>query len=261
MESVVSGENIKKETNMRREKVSVCMACYNGATYIEEQINSILPKLSEADELLIIDDGSSDNTEEVIRTIDDARIKYVKNEKNLGVNRSFEKAIKLSKNHFIFMADQDDLWTDGRLECMLDELCKGKMLVSGNSEAIDATGGKSDYDLGFLYTEDSNAYQKNIVRIFTGKAYYYGCAMAFRRELNKLILPFPEYIESHDLWIAMAANMAKSNSHIEEIVLKRRIHGKNASVLQRKLTEKLYSRWIFAKSYAALRWRLLKSGI
>ena len=246
---------------MHSERISVCMACYNGEKYIEEQILSILPQLNEFDELIIIDDHSSDKTGQIVQELKDKRIKYVLNEKNLGVNRSFEKAIRKAKNDYIFMADQDDLWTEGRVENMLKKLKEGKLLVSGNSKAIDSDGQKSDYDLGTLYETDSDKYGKNILRIFTGKAYYYGCAMAFDRKLRKVILPFPKYIESHDLWIAMAANMLKSNCHLEDIVLKRRIHGKNASVLQRKLSEKLYARWIFAKSYATLFGRLIKGGI
>lgn len=256
-----SEESTERDKRMHKEQISVCMACYQGENYIKEQIDTILPQLNETDELIIIDDHSSDGTGQIVQELNDPRIRYVFNEKNLGVNRSFEKAIRMAKNEFIFMADQDDLWTEGRVESMLKQLREGKLLVSGNSEAIDSKGMESDYDLGCLYKADSDCYQKNILRIFTGKAYYYGCAMAFDRKLRKVILPFPAYIESHDLWIAMAANMLKSNYHLEEIVLKRRIHGKNASVLQRTLAEKLFSRWIFAKSYATLLGRLIKGGI
>lgn len=252
---------MEKDKRMHRDKISVCMACYNGELYIREQIESILPQMSEGDELIIIDDGSTDQTGKIVREIKDARMKYVRNASNMGVNRSFEKAIRMAENDYIFMADQDDLWTDGRLERMLEEMKRGSLLVSGNSVAIDGVGQETDYDLGTLYAADSCEYGKNIARIFTGKAYYYGCAMAFHKNLKKMILPFPEFIESHDLWIAMAANLAKSNVHLDEVVLKRRIHGKNASVLRRKLTEKLYSRWIFVKSYVVLLRRLRKSGI
>ena len=89
-----------------------------------------------------------------------------------------------------------------------------------------------------------------------GRAYYYGCAMAFNKKLNKIILPFPEYIESHDLWIAMAANMIHENAHIEDVVLQRRIHGNNASVVDRTLKAKLNSRLIFIKSYIELKRRI-----
>lgn len=246
---------------MRRDNVSICMACYNGEAYIKEQIDSILPQLVEGDELIIIDDGSKDETAAVVQSVKDTRIRYLKNTSNMGVNKSFENAIKYAKHEYVFMADQDDIWPRGRLESMLNTLKQGNLLVSGNSLAIDAKGGVYDYDIGKLYEADSKAYLKNIIRIFTGKAYYYGCAMAFQKKLCEVVMPFPDYVESHDLWIAMAANMLKSNAHLEDIILKRRIHGKNASVLQRKLSEKLYSRWIFVKSYVTLFWRIKFRGI
>lgn len=261
MESAASEENIGKGSKMKRDKISVCMACYNGELYIREQIASILDQLEAEDELIIVDDASSDDTAVEIQKCSDSRIRYIRNEQNLGVNRSFEKAITMAKNPYLFMADQDDLWTEGRVDVMLSKLEKGYLLVSGNSDAMDAQGNQSSYDLGTLKSADSDRYGNNIVKIFMGNAYYYGCAMAFRRELKRVILPFPNFIESHDLWIAMAANLAKNNLHLEEIVLKRRIHGKNASVLQRSLRKKLYSRWIFLKSYFILLWRQLKSGI
>lgn len=257
----VSEDVIRRIGKMRKEKISVCMACYNGEDYIKEQIGTILPQLEAEDELIIVDDGSKDQTELIIRSFSDPRILYVKNKENMGVNRSFEKAIKLAKNEYIFMADQDDLWTEGRAGQMLEKMKSGAMLVSGNSEAIDKQGNPCGYDLGVLYEKESEEYKKNILNIFTGKAYYYGCAMAFQKTLKPVILPFPEEIESHDLWIAMAANMMKSNAHLEKIVLKRRIHGKNASVVQRSLKEKLYSRWIFAKSYIVLQRRIKEREI
>ncbi len=246
---------------MRKENVSVCMACYNGEAYIKEQIESILLQLIDGDELIVIDDCSSDKTAEVVLEIKDSKIKYFKNDNNRGVNKSFERAIGMAENAYIFMADQDDLWLEKRLNYMLDELKKGNLLVSGNSSVIDALGESFDYDLGKLSADASKKFSENIMGIFTGKAYYYGCAMAFQKQLNQIILPFPTYIESHDLWIAMAANMLKSNQHIEKNVLKRRIHGKNASVVQRKLSEKIYSRVVFFRSYMTLKWRIMKHGI
>ena len=252
---------MKDENRKNRAKISVCMACYNGASYIEEQIASILSQLEQEDELIIIDDGSIDATSEIVLGVNDPRIQFLTNETNLGVNQTFEKAIKMATGEYIFMADQDDIWTEGRLNLMLEPLEKGYLLVSGNSTFIGASGEKIDFHLGDLYAEDSDRYSKNIMRIFTGHAYYYGCAMAFRRELCKVIFPFPLYIESHDLWIAMAANLLKSNFHLQEIVLKRRIHGKNASVVNRKLNEKLYARCIFIKSFGSLLWRTKRIGI
>ena len=97
-----SEESTERDKRMHKEQISVCMACYQGENYIKEQIDTILPQLNETDELIIIDDHSSDGTGQIVQELNDPRIRYVFNEKNLGVNRSFEKAIRMAKNEFIF---------------------------------------------------------------------------------------------------------------------------------------------------------------
>ncbi len=73
-------------------RVSVCMAAYNGAKHIEEQLRSILSELSADDELLIIDDASPDHTVAVIRAVDDERIRLIERRENRGYVRTFEES-------------------------------------------------------------------------------------------------------------------------------------------------------------------------
>ena len=128
---------------------------------------------------------------------------------------------------------------------MIDALVQKKvMCVSGNLEAIDADGNRTEIDIEKLRPEDSCDYKGNIFRIFAGKAFYFGCTMAFDRKLKDIILPFPEDIECHDLWIAMAANYIRSNVHLDDIVLLHRMHGENATEYNRPLSAKLKSRII-----------------
>ena len=87
---------------MCKENVSVCIESYNGALYIKEQIESILPQLSREDELIIVDDRSTDNTKEIISAIPDNRIKLYQNTSNKGVVKSFEEAVRLAGNEYIF---------------------------------------------------------------------------------------------------------------------------------------------------------------
>ena len=84
--------------------------------------------------------------------------------------------------------------------------------------------------------------------------------MALREELRDIILPIPTYVESHDLWIAMAANMAGNNQHLERITLLRRIHGNNASVISRPFIQKLWSRVIFVRSFIEIASRMMFKG-
>jgi glycosyltransferase involved in cell wall biosynthesis len=231
---------------MRLERISVCMATYNGSKYLTDQLNSILKQLIDGDELIIVDDYSTDSTLNILRGFKDSRIKLIVNKANIGVNKSFEKAIASSKNEFIFMADQDDIWYENRVEKMLNILKRNDInLVSGNSRFIDSNGNEFYYPIIALKENESRKTLKNLFKIFLGKGAYCGCAMAFRRELLNIILPFPDYIESHDLWIAKASILQKKSYHLEDIVLYRRIHGSNASIIQRPLIMKIWSRFIF----------------
>lgn len=234
---------------MRTEKVSVCIASYNGNKYIKYQIKSILKELNIDDEIIIIDDCSTDETINEILSFNDPRIRLFQNSSNVGNIKTFEKAIFNSSNDFIFLADHDDVWTDNRIEIMMNELRKEDIyLVSGNSLSINEDGLRSNINLGSLKSETSKKHRTNIIKIFIGKSKYFGCCMAFNKKINNTILPFPKYIESHDLWIAMAANVLKKNVHIEEIVLERRIHSNNLSLASRKFSRKIFSRWIHIRS-------------
>ena len=244
------------------QSVSVCIATYNGERFIIEQLDSILKQLGKNDEVIIVDDCSDDNTVTSILNIEDPRIKLVTNNKNLGVNLSFELAIKIAKKSIVLLADQDDIWIDGRLSLILDTFCKNNVyLVSGNSIYIDNQGREMQPLIGNLKRADSNKRLKNIFNILYGRASYYGCTMAFTKEIKELILPFPKIVESHDLWIAKCAIMAKKNLHIEDPILYRRIHGENASVIKREIYYKLKSRVIFLCSIIIIATRLIRKKL
>lgn len=235
--------------------ISVCMATYNGARFIKEQMESILTQLSDDDEVVVVDDCSSDNTIEIINGLGDKRISIYSNDTNRGHVFSFGRAISLSNKDIIFMSDQDDIWIKGRVAYMLGafKTDENVWLVSSNSAFIDTNGNSiNHFKVDGVWKANSKKYIKNIFDIIIGKTNYFGCAMAFRKELKPYIIPIPSYVESHDLWIALAANLYRRNLHIDEPTLQRRIHGSNASVISRPLTVKLMARWIFFRSIIRL---------
>jgi len=243
-------------------RISVCMATYNGAKYLQEQVASILEQLGPHDELVVVDDDSRDETVEMLRQFADPRIVVYPNDRNRGHVYSFSRVLSLARNDLIVMTDQDDIWIEGRLERMKRALLdSGRLLVSSNSAFIDSTGQPTGYDCEGVRAELSARHVANIVSIFVGRRRYYGCAMAMHRRLNDLILPMPAYVESHDLWIAVAANMAGSNLHMEENTLLRRLHGHNASVLKRPLRAKLWSRVIFLLSFIDIAARIARNAL
>lgn len=207
-------------------RASVCMATYRGAAYVAEQIESILVQLGPDDELVIVDDASPDRTVEEIRRFDDSRIKLLESPTNQGYVRSFEQAVVASCGEFVFLADQDDVWIPGRLELMLTAL-EGSSVVASNFAVL---GGGPRGNVRELRGSDSRRYLKNIVGIIVGYRPYYGCAMAMTRQQAEIFAPIPQFlVESHDLWLALCGNTAKSITHLPEPTLWRRLHEDNVT--------------------------------
>ena len=233
---------------MKRTSISVCMASYNGARYIEKQIESILNQLSFGDELIIVDDCSKDDTVSMIKKFNSDYIKLFENEQNFGYVKTFEKALGLSTNNYICLADQDDIWVDRRLQ-NLEEKIKNKnvFLVASNFNP-NFEGSKNHRKFLKLKTKNSEDYFGNIKRIFFGKSGYYGCTMMLDRRLLKYILPFPAYIEAHDLWIAMNANFLKSVHHLYDDTLIYNVHQNNTSLKRRSFITKIKARYYFCRA-------------
>jgi glycosyltransferase involved in cell wall biosynthesis len=96
--------------------VSVLMPVYNASAYVKEAIESILTQSYKDFEFLIINDGSNDASEELILSFKDPRIRYVKNEKNLGLIHTLNKGIDLCKGDYILRMDADDISLPDRIK-------------------------------------------------------------------------------------------------------------------------------------------------
>lgn len=233
---------------MERTPVSVCMASYNGAKYIEKQIKSILDQLRLGDELIIVDDCSTDNTVSIIKKFNSNYIKLFKNEKNIGYVKNFEKALGLAKNKYICLADQDDVWIDGRLQKLEEKIKNENVFLVVSNFRPSFEDAKNDKKFLKLKVENSSEYLGNIIRIFQGRSAYYGCTMILSKELLKFILPFPKYIEAHDLWIAMNANLLKSIDHLYDDTLIYNVHQNNTSLKKRGILKKIKARYYFCQA-------------
>lgn len=140
--------------------VSIILPTYNGADRINESIKSVLGQTYTNWELLVIDDGSKDNTKDVIEnfTKSDLRIRYIKNENNLGLQKTLNKGIREAKGEYIARIDDDDIWCDPqKLEKQFEFLDKNKdyVLVGTGVIVVDESGKElfrylvpvSDYDI------------------------------------------------------------------------------------------------------------------
>ncbi len=101
--------------------ITVLMPVYNGEKYLRLAINSILEQTFTDFEFLIINDGSTDRSEEIILSYDDSRIRYIKNEQNLKLIRTLNKGIELAKGKYIARMDCDDISLPCRFEKQIRE--------------------------------------------------------------------------------------------------------------------------------------------
>lgn len=99
--------------------ISVIIPLYNGEKFIEEAILSVLHQTYQNFEIIVMDDCSTDNSYNIIKSFDDTRIKYVKNEQNLGLAKNLAKGINLAKGEYICLLGQDDMFTCSKFESQL----------------------------------------------------------------------------------------------------------------------------------------------
>jgi len=225
---------------------SVAMATYNGEKYLKEQIDSVLINLEESDELIISDDGSTDETINIIKKYqkNDNRIRLIEGPKQ-GVKQNFANAIKNCKGKYIFLCDQDDVWFENKIKKVLDIFENQKCLVVVHNTDIVDEKLKSIGQTFFEFRHSGSGMLKNI-----WKNTYIGCCMAFDSNLKEKILPIPNNIEMHDQWIGLIAEKYGKSIFIDECLIKYRRHGNNVSQMKHYgLLKMLKNRFNFVKNF------------
>lgn len=124
--------------------VSIIMPSYNTAPYISSSIQSVINQTYNNWELIIVDDCSTDNTEDVLSEIKDERIRFFKNEKNSGAAVSRNKALREAKGQWVAFLDSDDLWMPDKLEKQIRFMMdNGYSFSYTNYKEIDTDGNET----------------------------------------------------------------------------------------------------------------------
>jgi glycosyltransferase involved in cell wall biosynthesis len=206
--------------------VSIAMTSFNGARYIQEQLDSIVSQTIPPAEIIISDDCSTDNTREIVSsyTLKESRIILLKNTQTLGFVKNFEKAISRCSEDYIALADQDDIWEPGKLEKLLANI-GSSALIHSDASVIDSAGNN-------IHPSWSSFYKKNIGQPLLDhimqKNTITGCTTLFTRDLASLLLPFPEEVPFHDWWLALVAYRNGGISYCAEPLVRYRLHSANA---------------------------------
>jgi len=199
-------------------ELSVVMSVYNAERFLKEAIQSILTQTYKNFEFIIINDGSTDNSLEIIKSFKDNRIKVI-NQKNIGLSKSLNKGVKISNGRYIARMDADDISLPNRFELQLDFFAtnKGYVLLGSNIYFIDINGAIL-YETNLpLTNEDMKESLPNIKMMhssvmFLKSAFY---------EAEQYPIEIPKYFEDKILWNKMA-NYGKI-ANLEDVLIKYRL--------------------------------------
>lgn len=216
--------------------VSIVMAAFNEENYLHESINSILEQTYHNFEFIIINDGSTDNSEEIILSFKDPRIIYIKNDSNLKLIESLNKGLKIAKGKYIARMDADDISYTDRLEKQVAFMENNPETgISGAQLSIFGdTNGTMTFPLVHediqLYLLITSSFGNNIV--------------IFRRnimEQNGFLFP-KGYLHSEDYkcWTRWIMNTTAAN--MDDVLVKYRSHSSSVSIRHRSLQRETRNR-------------------
>lgn len=221
-------------------QISIALATYNGAKYLNQQLNSFAEQIRLPDELVICDDASSDATVQIINefaTHATFPVRLHINEKNLGLFANFERAIILCSGDIIALSDQDDIWHEDKLAKYEHTFnaSPSASAVFSDAEVVDKNLSPLGYTLWEVekFTEsERRLFRKDRpLKVLLRHNVVQGASMAFRADLRQALLPIPTNLSNriwvHDGWFAFLIAAISNIALIERPLMKYRQHEKN----------------------------------
>lgn len=233
--------------------ISVCMGIYNGEKYIEEQLDTILHQTREPDEVILCDDGSSDRTIAIVQKFIEGNHLQGKwhlycNEQNKGYPANFYYAMSLCTQDTVFLADQDDIWADTKLERMSAALeqYQEANAVCCKFGLVDAKGERIYSFMSPTHSKDTKELRKVDIKGIFYKCEWPGMVVAYRNEWyqkwrNQFIKgqgkSFPTV--PHDFLICARAAEEEGFFQMDEELAWHRRHDNNAGGEEHRLRKLL----------------------
>lgn len=214
-------------------EVSIILPVYNGGPHLPKAIKSILSQSFGGFELIIVNDGSTDNSEQVIKSFNDPRIVYIANDRNSGLIFTLNKAIDKASGEYIARMDADDICRADRLaeqKRWLDEH-PGTSVVASIIEFID----DNDQPAGHWPTDRATISAQRIRKKLPHDNCIAHPSVMVRAEILKTYR-YKEYqknIEDYDLWLRLLAD-GKIIEKIEKPLLLYRVHAQSVTGTQLK---------------------------
>ncbi len=224
--------------------VSVILASYNGGKYIEEQLDSIFAQTYPIHELLVGDDGSTDNTMAILNNYA-YKYKNIKiispDDKHHGVNYNFKRLMDMASGDYIAISDQDDIWFPKKIEVMMKEIGNHTLAYSN---AIPFSGVISGFkDQTF---ECDSSIQENQIEDIMFNNIISGHRMLVKKEFIKEIHEW-NFDVYYDWWLAISAAYRNSIVYIPYPLVLWRRHNDSMTLLHHRRQKKIFKLFKFIK--------------
>jgi glycosyltransferase involved in cell wall biosynthesis len=218
--------------------ISVVVCTYNGEKYLEQQLASIVHQSRPPDEILVSDDGSTDQTlviaNQILAIAQATGIAFsiVSRKKPLGSSGNFSSALRLAQHDLIALSDQDDVWSPDKLEVLgaRFESDPDALLVHTDATLIDSVGVATST---LMATLRLTAGERRALRARSGfeklarRNVVTGATVMLRKSLLSQALPIPDGWV-HDEWLALMAAVQGGLLFDERLLVDYRIHADNA---------------------------------
>lgn len=220
-------------------KVSVNICCYNGEKFIKDAIESVRKQTFDDFEIIFINDGSTDSTKEVIKKIDDPRIRYFYQE-HTGLGAARNKAIEFSRADYIAFLDCDDIWEPEKLELQVKVLDDDPEIGLVHSDGYTVTEDNRIIGRFFQTRHPVRGYMiEDLI-----KDYRIACSAAVIRKglLNKIGYFRNDFkvSEEYDLFLRMS--LVARFDYIDKVLIRYRLHPDNIS----RNTERLFGEGVIS---------------
>jgi glycosyltransferase involved in cell wall biosynthesis len=213
-------------------KILILLSTYNGEKYLQEQLDSLFAQTYKEFEIIARDDGSCDNSLEILKACD---VTILDSKENLGAKGSFgallEFAVEKSSSDYFMFCDQDDVWESDKIEKSLlamQEMEKAyldtPLLVHTDLKVVDEKLlelHNSFWEYEYIMPQYNSLNRLLMQNTITG------CTMMINRKLATLSLPIPEESIMHDWWLGLVASKFGAIKYVKESTLQYRQHGGN----------------------------------
>ncbi|MEA3446546.1 MAG: glycosyltransferase family A protein [Bacteroidota bacterium] len=207
---------------MEKARISVIIPVYNAEKYLSEAIESVIAQKVDNMEIIVVDDGSTDNSAAIAESFS-PRIKIIR-QSNKGAGAARNKGVALANGNFLAFIDADDLWSKDKL--------KKQIALFKQNPSLDITFGNVEQFVSPELSVENKNRLRNELKIMPG---YSVGAMLIQKETFLRVGFFNEKLELGEFidWFSRAKDMGLNFTVSEDIVLKRRIHNSNMGVYKR----------------------------